>query len=78
MKNFCEKHHLSYTGDRCPFCEKERIAAFRVSKSTRILPGQAPRDLYFNEYKKPEPVMITDSDMEDMLMAKFGKVSKLK
>ena len=77
MKNFCEIHHLGYTGARCPMCEKERIASFRVSKSNRVIPGQASRDIYYEEYAKPEPVMISDSDMEAMLLEKFGKVSKL-
>ena len=78
MKNFCEKHHLSYIGNRCPICEKERISSFRVSKSTRPIPGQAPRELYFSEYMKPEPAAMTDIDTEDKLIAKCGKVSKLK
>lgn len=77
MKNFCETHHLGYTGARCPMCEKERIASFRVSKTTKVLPGQASRESYYSEYRKPEPVLISDSDMEAMLLEKFGKVSKL-
>lgn len=77
MKNFCETHHLGYTGARCPMCEKERIASFRVSKSTKVLPGQASRESYYSEYMKPEPAVISDSDMEAMLLEKFGKVSKL-
>lgn len=77
MKNFCETHHLGYTGARCPMCEKERIASFRVSKSTKVLPGQASRESYYSEYMKPEPVVISDSDMEAMLLEKFGKVSKI-
>lgn len=24
-KNFCPIHHLYYTGNNCPLCEKERI-----------------------------------------------------
>lgn len=51
MKNFCEKHHLGYNGDRCPMCEKERIASFKVSKHTVILPGQASRESYFEDYR---------------------------
>jgi hypothetical protein len=58
-------------------CEKERIASFRVSKSTKVLPGQASRESYYSEYMKPEPVVISDSDMEAMLLEKFGKVSKI-
>lgn len=77
MKNFCEKHHLGYVGTRCPMCEKERIASFRVSKASRIVPGLASRESYYDEYMKPEPVAISDSDMEAMLLEKFGKVSKL-
>lgn len=77
MKNFCETHHLGYTGARCPMCEKERIASFRVSKSTKVLPGQASRESYYSEYMKPEPAVISDSDMEAMLLEKFGKVSKI-
>jgi hypothetical protein len=77
MKNFCETHHLGYTGARCSMCEKERIASFRVSKSTKVLPGQASRESYYSEYMKPEPAVISDSDMEAMLLEKFGKVSKL-
>jgi hypothetical protein len=77
MKNFCETHHLGYTGARCPMCEKERIASFRVSKTTKVLPGQASRESYYSEYMKPEPVVISDSDMEAMLLEKFGKVSKI-
>ena len=77
MKNFCETHHLGYTGARCPMCEKERIASFRVSKTSKVLPGQASRESYYSEYMKPEPVTISDSDMEAMLLEKFGKVSKI-
>ena len=77
MRNFCEKHHLGFTGNRCPQCEKERIASFKVSKTHRTTPGLAPRELYFDEYTEPEPVVITDSDMEAMLLEKFGKVSKI-
>ena len=77
MNNFCEKHHLVYRGNRCPMCEKERITSFRVSKNNKTLVGQAPRDLYYSDYIKPEPVDISDSDMETMLLEKFGKVSKL-
>lgn len=51
MKNFCEKHHLSYTGNRCPMCEKERIASFKVSRPTVILPGQASRESYYEDYR---------------------------
>lgn len=25
MKNYCEKHHLTFNGLRCPCCEKDRI-----------------------------------------------------
>lgn len=77
MKNFCEKHHLSYVGARCPMCEKERIASFRVSKTSMVVPGLASREDYYDEYIKPEPAVISDSDMEAMLLEKFGKVSKL-
>lgn len=77
MKNFCEKHHLGYTGTRCPMCEKERIASFRVSKASRVIPGQASRESYYDEYIKPEAPSISDTDMEVMLLEKFGKVSKL-
>ena len=77
MKNFCEKHHLGYVEARCPMCEKERIASFRVSKTSKVLPGHASRESYYSEYMKPEPVVISDSDMETMLLEKFGKVSKL-
>ena len=77
MKNFCETHHLGYTGARCPMCEKERIASFRVSKTTKVLPGQASRESYYSEYMKPEPAVISDSDMEAMLLEKFGKVTKI-
>jgi hypothetical protein len=77
MKNFCEKHHLGYIGARCPMCEKERIASFRVSKASKVVPGLASRESYYDEYVKPEPMTISDSDMEAMLLEKFGKVSKL-
>lgn len=77
MKNFCEKHHLGYVEVRCPMCEKERIASFHVSKTSKVLPGQASRESYYSEYMKPEPVAISDNDMKAMLLEKFGKVSKL-
>ena len=50
MRNLCEKHHLTYTGSHCPMCEKERSASFKVSKRTVILPGQASRESYYEEY----------------------------
>ena len=66
MKNFCEKHHLGYNGDRCPMCEKERIASFKVSKSkiTIVLPGQAPRESYYEEYRPPinDDIVVLDYD----------------
>ena len=77
MRNLCEKHHLTYIGDRCPMCEKERIASFKVRKHDNVIVGQASRDLYFEEYQPQETVTITDSDMEAMLLEKFGKVSKI-
>ena len=77
MKNFCEKHHLGYAGTRCPMCEKERIASFHVSKASKVIPGLASRESYYDEYIKPEPMTISDSDMEAMLLEKFGKVSKI-
>lgn len=93
MRNLCEKHHLTYTGVRCPMCEKERIASFKVSKNANfIVPGQASRESYFNEYRPPvNDVVIldydeqikpdkpmTDSDMMDLLASKFGNVTKIK
>ena len=27
VKQICEKHHFSYSGSRCPYCEKDRIGA---------------------------------------------------
>ncbi len=73
MKNFCEKHHLTYRGQRCPACEKERIASFKVSKQKKTtLIGQASREAYIDEYTQVEV------DLESMLAEKFGNVTKLK
>ena len=95
MRNFCEKHQLGFTGNRCPQCEKERIASFKVSKTHKTTPGLAPREMYFDEYRPKsnndivvvldydEQIVphkhktISDSDMEAMLLEKFGKVSKI-
>lgn len=55
MRNLCEKHHLTYNGAHCPLCEKERIASFKVSKRTVVIPGQASRESYFDEYKPKNP-----------------------
>lgn len=76
MKKTCEKHHLVYTENYCPLCEKERISSFKVSKPTKVLVGQASRESYFNEYKQ-QPT-ISDDEMENMLLSKFGNLSKLK
>lgn len=83
MKTFCEKHHLTYTGNRCPMCEKERVASFKVSRHTVTLPGQASRDSYFEEYmtkngNTTEYDNISDSQLADLLASKFGKVRTIK
>ena len=72
MKNFCEKHHLTYRGQRCPACEKERIASFKVNRQNQTLIGQASREAYIDEYTQVEV------DLESMLAEKFGNVTKMK
>lgn len=71
--NFCEKHHLSFNGARCPMCEKERIndMAKRCHASHHNPVGLAPRQSYFEEYAKKE-----EPDLAEILSAKFN-VGKL-
>lgn len=76
MKNSCAKHHLTYIGKLCPLCEKERIRSFKVTVPSKPIVGQAEREQYYSEYA-PSPT-ISESDMEALLMLKFGNVSKLK
>lgn len=77
MKQFCVKHHLNYTGAHCPMCEKERISSFKVSKTTFVMPGQASRESYFEEYKPSSTVCEDVNDLADLLASKFGNVSLL-
>lgn len=72
MKKYCVKHHLSYEGRICPLCEKERINSFKVTKNTNPVLGQAPRELY-----EEESTPMSDYEMEQKLMSKFGNISRL-
>lgn len=87
MKNFCDKHHLIYANTRCPVCENERIAAFKVSKyvQTSVEPGCASRKAYYEEYRtninnhsnhqtenKERDRIISDEDMINLLSNKFS------
>lgn len=58
-KKICPVHRFSYSSDRCPFCEKERIG--NMARKFMKAPG-----------KKEEDRGISQSDLEK-LMEKFNK-----
>lgn len=74
MKNHCEKHHFTFEGNRCPICEKERIAEM-VHK---FIPRTVEIDKKINErYKKVNEVLNPDVSWED-LQDKFNVIVKEK
>lgn len=74
MKNRCEKHHFTFEGNRCPICEKERIAEM-VNK---FIPRTVQVDKEINKRaKKLNEILNPDISWED-LQDKFNVIVKEK
>lgn len=69
MKNICPTHHFAYSGNVCPFCEKERIE----SLSARFVKSEKKYAVN-KTIKKPVEVEkdVTEDDLQK-LKAKFNK-----
>ena len=66
-KNYCEKHHFSYTGFRCPYCEKDRIGG---------LAHRFKRAIVEEEVQEPKEEPVNENlDWED-LAGKFNITTK--
>lgn len=72
MKKNCTVHHFSYSGNVCPFCEKERFTrlANRFVKTTTVTEVINKHD------KKEKESEITENDLQK-LMNKFNNKSNL-
>ena len=74
MKNHCEKHHFTFEGNRCPICERERIAEMVY----KFIPRTVEIDKKINErHKKVNEVLNPDVSWED-LQDKFNVIVKEK
>lgn len=68
MKQICPIHRFSYNGDKCPFCEKERID--RLAQKYVMVEHTKPK-----ETKKTESEEITEESL-NKLMEKFNVKKK--
>ena len=72
MKNHCEKHHYTFEGNRCPICEKERIAEMVnkfIPRTTQVDKEIIKRAKKLNEVLNPD---ISWEDLQD----KFNVIVK--
>lgn len=66
MKQTCPIHHFTYSGDHCPFCEKDRVSNMVVRHKKSI------REAFAEEYSHTEPFKDEKPlDWED-LASKFS------
>lgn len=75
MKNHCEKHHYTFEGNRCPLCEKERIASMALRFSSFIVEDNVRTIHNIRDKSDMEKYMKPVVDWED-LCDKFIIVKK--
>lgn len=67
MKSFCTIHCFHYSGNVCPFCEKDRIASLA---KRHVKKEDNPK--ITNDVKKPAEPEKTMEEMLSALTAKFN------
>lgn len=73
MKNFCEKHHLSFNGTHCPCCEKERIGNMLAKFGKYIVNNENTKTVGNYSKKSSEKYYNPDLNWDD-LAEKFNIV----
>jgi hypothetical protein len=74
MKHFCSIHCFNYTGNKCPYCEADKISSYakRYNKDNSIITKPMKANNHPEKTVEDDSAVPVTDDMLNALVAKFN------